>query len=317
MQAYKLYYAGYDLATGLEQIGLATSDDLRTWKRAAQNPIIPVGSAGECDAVQTSNPCVLKINGIYKMWYHGKAADGRTAICYAESEDGISWKVQQGPILAAPPEEAGVYRAGYQQPHVLFDSERSVYRMWYARQTDARTSFGYAESPDGRTWTIRKEDILMPTESWEGPYLYYPFVKKNTDGSYELWYTSRAPGRRWQTGRAFSDDGIVWKKDEKNPILPHSLLPRTIRRIADSYLGFLRALFAKAMNGSGSPFLFEMGGQQFMITHDAGIKGRLSVSLYELTPAGWRVKARDILARGADGWDGYFQADPFLLVEEI
>ncbi len=158
---YRLYYAGYDRATGLEQIGLATSDDLHTWKRATQGPIIPVGSAGECDAVQTSNPCVVKIGSTYKMWYHGKAKDGRTAICYAESSDGIAWNVHTGPVLAAPVEEAGVYRAGFQQPHVLFDAKRGIYRMWYARQKKEQSTIGYAESSDGVAWTIQKEDILV------------------------------------------------------------------------------------------------------------------------------------------------------------
>lgn len=312
---YRLYYAGYDLATGLEQIGLATSDDLRTWKRAVQNPIIPVGSAGECDAAQTSNPCVLKVDSVFKMWYHGKAADGRIAICYAESGDGIVWNVHKGPVLASQREEAGVYRAGFQQPHVLFDAERSVYRMWYARQTEIRSTIGYAESPDGLAWTIQKEDILVPAEPWEGELLYYPFVEKKTVGSYELWYTSRASGQRWQTGSASSHDGRVWSKDLRNPILPHRLLPRAVRRFVDTYFGFLRSQCAKAMNGTGSPFLFEADGRELMLAHDAGIKGRLSIGLYEYGGGKWHIRERDILARGAGAWDGYFQADPFLFME--
>jgi predicted GH43/DUF377 family glycosyl hydrolase len=314
MSTYKLYYAGYNLATGLEQIGLATSDDLKVWKRATKNPIIPVGSAGECDAAQTSNPCVLKVGATFKMWYHGKAVDGRTSICYAESEDGVVWQVNHGPVLSAPREEVGVYRAGFQQPHVLYDTEHSTYRMWFTRQTEALATIGYAESSDGRAWTIQKEDILVPAESWEGPYLYYPFVQKKADGSYELWYTSRAPGRRWQSGRAFSHDGIAWTKDPLNPIAPHRLLPRKIRHLADSYLGSFRTFFAKAMNGTGSPFLFETGGRQLMLAHDVGIKGKLSVGLYEFAHNEWRVQKRDILAQGTSEWDSYFQADPYLLI---
>jgi hypothetical protein len=186
--------------------------------------------------------------------------------------------------------------------------------MWYTRQTEARATIGYAESFDGRIWEIRNKDIVVPTESWEGPYLYYPFVKKNIDGSYELWYTSRAPGRRWQSGRAFSHDGIVWKKDPLNPIVPHRLLPRKIRHLADFYLGSFRTFFAKAMNGTGSPFLFEVDGRHLMLAHDAGIKGIISIGLYEFAHNEWRVQKRDILAQGAGGWDGYFQADPYLFI---
>jgi hypothetical protein len=189
--------------------------------------------------------------------------------------------------------------------------------MWYARQTDARATFGYAESSDGRAWVIVKEDILVPTESWEGSLLYYPFVRQCADGSYELWYTARALGRRWQTGRAFSHDGITWEKDSRNPLIPLRLLSRTVRRLADTYLGALRARVAKALNGTSSPFLFEADGRELMLAHDVGIKGRLSIGLYEFVHTTWHARTHDILAHGAQVWDGYFQADPFLFIEKI
>ena len=37
-----------------------------------------------------ARPCVIKENGIYKMWYSYKGADYR--IGYAESKDGLRWK---------------------------------------------------------------------------------------------------------------------------------------------------------------------------------------------------------------------------------
>jgi hypothetical protein len=249
------------------------------------------------------------------MWYHGKAADGRVSVCYAESTDGVRWDVSPGPVLAASPEEAGSYRAGFQQPHVLFDEKTGKYRMWFARQTPNRTSIGYAESPDGRAWDVQKKDCLVPTEKWENGYLYYPFVRQMGDGTYELWYTTRAIGRRWQIGNAVSKDGLTWGKNPKNPVLPSHLLPYRVRQIIDTALSATKGVFAKALNGTGSPFLFAVAGRPLMIVHDVGIQGRLSISMYEYRNGTWLAQTRDILQRGADSWDNYFQADPFLLIE--
>jgi len=157
--AYFLYYAGYEKSSGLEQIGLATSMDLHTWKRVSPKPIIPAGSAGECDIEQTSNPCVLKHEGRFKMWYQGRSSSGAASVCFAESPDGIVWQVKKGPVLAPAGEG---YRVGYHQPHVLFNEAKSCFQMWVTLHDGSASKIVYAESSDGLSWNFLENNAVAP-----------------------------------------------------------------------------------------------------------------------------------------------------------
>src|SRR3546814_1588795 len=55
----------------LEQIGVATSRDLKTWRRHPGNPILKVGAPGSNDARFVANPCVMRHNGLWVMYYYG------------------------------------------------------------------------------------------------------------------------------------------------------------------------------------------------------------------------------------------------------
>jgi predicted GH43/DUF377 family glycosyl hydrolase len=313
MARYALYYAGFNVENGIEQIGVALSEDLHTWLRPRTEPCIAIGSSGEADALQTSNPCVLKENGRYRMWYQGKSSSGILSVCYAESMDGVTWSAHPNAVLS-PMGIEPEYRAGYQQPHVVHDSEQGIYRMWFAIQEGGKSRFAYAESKDGLSWHIRHDRILEPTESWEGDFLYYPFVTKESDG-YVMWYTGRAPGFTWNIGRATSADGITWKKDTDNPRGPHASLSAPVRA-AGNFLGKKLPLPGlDALHGAGSPFVYKEGETFFMLTHAAGPRGKLSIVLYESNDGKkWKIRSRSILKEGKGSWDQYFQADPYLLV---
>lgn len=55
----------------LEQIGVATSRDLRSWTRYPGNPIVKVGAPGSNDARFAANPWVLRHKGLWAMYYYG------------------------------------------------------------------------------------------------------------------------------------------------------------------------------------------------------------------------------------------------------
>src|SRR3546814_5235744 len=52
-------------------IGVATSRDLKTWRRHPGNPILKVGAPGSNDARFVANPCVMRHNGLWVMYYYG------------------------------------------------------------------------------------------------------------------------------------------------------------------------------------------------------------------------------------------------------
>jgi predicted GH43/DUF377 family glycosyl hydrolase len=312
MPNYFLYYAGYSRATGLEQIGLATSGDLETWQRAAHNPIIPAGSAGACDEAQTSNPCVLKVGGIYKMWYQGKAKSGQLSVCYAESLDGREWKAHRGPVLAST---TSGFRAGYHQPHVLFDEVRNLYRMWVTHHKEKDSTIAYAESADGLSWEIKDDALVVSETLWETPRLCYPYIRKIT-GGFELWYTGRSPGHIWMIGSAKSPDGLVWHKDPHNPLVP-SVRSKWMWRFLANLFARLGMQTLHNAYGAASPFVFEHEEKTYMLTHDSGGRRRLSMGLYCSTDRGrtWKKIKTNVLAEGAGKWESYFQADPFLFIQ--
>ncbi len=67
---YYLFYNAKNKDTPwLEQIGVATSPDLKTWTRHAGNPLVKVG--GPHDARFAANPFVLRHNGLWVMYYYG------------------------------------------------------------------------------------------------------------------------------------------------------------------------------------------------------------------------------------------------------
>jgi predicted GH43/DUF377 family glycosyl hydrolase len=81
----------------IEQTGVATSKDLRSWNRYEHNPVIRVTpDAWDCGFV--SNPCVLKNGDEWVMYYFGynykKAQEG-----IATSKDLLNWTKYPEPII--------------------------------------------------------------------------------------------------------------------------------------------------------------------------------------------------------------------------
>lgn len=80
---------------------------------------------------------VLEKDGKYLMWYTGmkflgageRMSSGRSCIGYAESEDGIHFTRRKDPVME--PEEAWE-KTNLMCPHVLWDEERNIFRMWYS-----------------------------------------------------------------------------------------------------------------------------------------------------------------------------------------
>ena len=81
-----------------EQTGLAVSDDLTSWRRHANNPVLTAGGPGEFDERFASDPCVLRDGSFWVMFYFGLAADGHAREGYATSRDLVTWR-KSGEIL--------------------------------------------------------------------------------------------------------------------------------------------------------------------------------------------------------------------------
>jgi predicted GH43/DUF377 family glycosyl hydrolase len=86
------YYLFYNAKTAekswREQTGLATSKDLKTWTRFAGNPLIHNGAKGPSwDDRFASDPCVVRHQGMWAMYYYGLASDGKARELLALGRD--------------------------------------------------------------------------------------------------------------------------------------------------------------------------------------------------------------------------------------
>ena len=95
---YWLYYTGIG-ADGKARIGLATSEDLRSWSQYERNPIMDLGPPGSFDSRGVAFPSVLAGTRNYKMVYGGYAPDSMQ-LGLASSYNGTDWsKFPHDPVF--------------------------------------------------------------------------------------------------------------------------------------------------------------------------------------------------------------------------
>lgn len=87
-----------------EQIGFATSTDLKHWKRYEGNPVIPNGTSGSPDERFASDPCVLLYRDTWAAFYYGLDARGkaRDLLALAKSPEHFE-KVPEILVDTGPP----------------------------------------------------------------------------------------------------------------------------------------------------------------------------------------------------------------------
>jgi len=183
---YRMWYSGFSDPYTIAGIGLAESQDGRTWTRVpgsagggailrhsgdpeqfdttyivAPSVILDQASAtAPCEGNRTSGPC-------YRMWYEGVRTSPayRFAIGYALSPDGVNW------TRVSTSSDGAIFRAG---PYGTFDDNNvgvpfvikdgAIYRMWYeANGYTAGYTTGYVVSTDGRTWVRPSPNLPVYT----------------------------------------------------------------------------------------------------------------------------------------------------------
>jgi predicted GH43/DUF377 family glycosyl hydrolase len=231
---YKLWYTGFDGSKG--QIGYATSMDGLSWTREGSGPVLFPGSPGEWDESHVSAPSVLlnQTSGTYWMWYGGadSTPDPMVRIGLAFSQDGISWTKYDDPSTTTAPysESDPVLNLGtggnwddyrVTDPHVLYDSDDGLFKMWFSGVTPWVSRLGYAFSADGISWTKSPSNpIMSPAGGWESLNLGSPSVLK--DGSlFRMWYMGTT-GVSPEIGLAESNDGVSWIRYGGNPVISGS-----------------------------------------------------------------------------------------------
>lgn len=205
-----------------QSVALVESNDGIHW---SEPPKIVLSPRHETGWEQDINrPIVLKKADGYHMWYTGQA-NGHSAIGYAISSDGITWKrMSDQPVLRpdTPWEKVAVMN-----PHVIWDSTSNSYRMWYsAGEQYEPNEIGYATSADGLHWTKSEQNPIFtadPNIPWEHNRVAGCQVIQQPNG-YLIFYIGYRDIDHAQIGVAFSKDGITnWRRLPANPIIRASV----------------------------------------------------------------------------------------------
>jgi predicted GH43/DUF377 family glycosyl hydrolase len=160
----------------------------------AEDPVILApGAKGAWDAGALGSMTVIKVNGVYHMYYeawgalsHEGSHDDYVSlqIGHATSKDGITWeKDPANPVL--PYGEEGEWdQDGTWDPFVIH--EDGIFKMWYGGGVGSHCDWGYATSVDGVHF--EKKGQISHLGNLEDIHV----VHNPEDDKYYLYYWDRA-----------------------------------------------------------------------------------------------------------------------------
>lgn len=184
------------------------------WRwQANLEPVLRRGDAGQWDAIDVLNPSVIKQGEAYYNFYSG--FDGKTwHTGLAVSTDGVSWR-KEGQLLSPDP-------ATWEGDYIAANGSAIVDQseILYYYQAGSLPQIGLARSRDGHHWTKNGPPVLAsgPFGSWEERGVADPYVI-HAGRNFYMFYLGMDRARRQRLGVAMSEDGMVWTKLLRNPIL--------------------------------------------------------------------------------------------------
>ena len=166
------------------------------------------------------NPAAIMVNGKTVLLFRARDARGTSRIGYAESADGLHFKIDPRPVLepVAPYERGG----GVEDPRLLRIG--TIYYMTYTGYNRHDAQLCLATSPDLRHW--RRRGVILP--AYHGAWITGwtksgAIVPERIDGKWWMYYlgTRRdSDGKeRDYVGLASSDDLLHWSDATKQPVL--------------------------------------------------------------------------------------------------
>ncbi len=214
-QVSQLYVYMTPTSGGEIQITVIWGSPRFRWKMSVENPVLKqtVGSWDQ-GHYYFDDPCVLKINGVYHMWYSSgydlSISKVETLwVAHASSLDGIHWS-KTGPVFS--PGTPGSWRdKGAISPCILYDG--GIYKMWFVGTKNPlqyQNGIGYATSADGLKWEVSPQPVI-PLSSTIGA-TWNPFVVKK-DNLYYLFMGVSGSATVYSNDVVLmtSPDGITWQ----------------------------------------------------------------------------------------------------------
>lgn len=193
---------------------------------------VPPGDPGSWDSGRHQVGDVVFDGSMYHMYLVG----GQTLLSWdspwsvghwtSNSLDGPWAADLANPVLEPDPGQWDSYTI--YSTAVLYDADTSMFRMWYGATSSyqGQVHVGYADSPDGSTWTKYVNNPLTSLEpgipgAWDD-WGNSPNSVLKSGSSYDVWFTAFEHNGgaidHWRIGHATSTDGLEWAKTP-DPVL--------------------------------------------------------------------------------------------------
>jgi len=185
-----MYYVGYQLGQKVRYYqfqGLAISDDGGMTFRRHSN--VPVIDRSDAEFLNRTSAFVMRENETFRMWYVGGSewtmGKGKYLpvynMRYLESPDGKTW-ADEGRVVI---DFASSDEHALGKPWVFRDD--GIYRMFFSARTRSKGyRLGYAESPDGISWTRKDEEVGIDVSpsGWDSEMIAYASVVRHGRETY-------------------------------------------------------------------------------------------------------------------------------------
>mgnify|MGYP001593269420 CR=1 FL=1 len=294
--------------------------DSQQWTKYYSNPVLQGGLQGSWDEFR-ADPFVMKDGDFYKMWFggykppvdssmSGEFKETKGQIGFAESEDGISWRVHPEPVITNGPPGSPDFQIA-EVPTVIKDGSR--YEMWYSGKAsdEAFNNIFHAVSSDRIHWT---KDINNPvlrysetSNAWNSWGVLEPTVAKEGN-VYKMWYTgisadnpSNQKSMLIRLGYATSPDGSNWSVHEGNPVLDLAKIP-------------LDDPNSKEAATFNTVFFVLNNGREYELWYFGGA----SPDIYATSQDGihWMKQEGEVIPEGKEGeWDSWSVNSPSVVIE--
>ena len=125
------FYNLYNAANGhVEQMGLALSDDLLTWRRYEHNPVIPNGPKGSYNEKFSSDGKIFRDGDHWVGFFFGVGRGG-AHVMTAFSRDLHHWTVDPDPICKAGGNPSGLDKKYAHKVSLVWNAASETYYMFY------------------------------------------------------------------------------------------------------------------------------------------------------------------------------------------
>jgi predicted GH43/DUF377 family glycosyl hydrolase len=156
---YYLFYNAKNQTTGpwFEQTGVAISQDLKHWERYSGNPVLHNGPRGAFDDLFCSDPCVLRCDDRWVMFYFGNCSDGHARDSAAVSDDLLNWE-KIGEVLVDTGPEGSLDSTHAHKAGLISDGNR-LYHFYCAVSPAQNQKMGEIEHNEVRGITFARNEI--------------------------------------------------------------------------------------------------------------------------------------------------------------